>query len=105
VLTGRKRYNCGAGQFFFFFFWRRTYSTSTRGVEAFLGKTAIAYHQNLAFLLGFRPYTIAVFFKSASKLRVLYSYFVVLYVRVYDITVYYGRYSKQSKAKKGGGQE
>ena len=42
----------------------------TRGVEAFLKKTAIAYHQNLAFLLGFQPYAIAVFFKNASTPRV-----------------------------------
>jgi len=46
------------------------FSFSTRGVEAFLKKTAIAYHQNLAFLLGFQPYAIAVFFKNASTPRV-----------------------------------
>jgi len=44
--------------------------SSTRGVEAFLKKTAIAYHQNLAFLLGSPPYAIAVFFKNASTPRV-----------------------------------
>jgi len=48
-------------------------SIYTRGVEAFLKKTAIAYHQNLAFLLGSRPYAIAVFFKNASTPRVLNS--------------------------------
>jgi len=51
----------------------QTPSTSimgTRGVEAFLKKTAIAYHQNLTFLLGSRPYAIAVFFKNASTPRV-----------------------------------
>jgi len=44
----------------------------THGVEAFLKKAAIAHHQNLAFLLGFRPYTMEVFFflKNASTLRV-----------------------------------
>jgi len=42
----------------------------TRGVEAFLKKIAIAYHQNLTFLLGSRPYAIAVFFKNASTPRV-----------------------------------
>jgi len=46
-------------------------TTTTRGVEAFLKKTAIAYHQNLAFLLGSPPYAIAVFFKNASTPRVL----------------------------------
>jgi len=34
-------------------------------------KTDIAYHQNLAFLLGFGRYAISVFFKNASTLRVL----------------------------------
>ena len=46
--------------------------TCTRGVEAFLKKTAIAYHQNLTFLLGSWPYAIAVFFKNASTPRVPY---------------------------------
>jgi len=43
---------------------------STRNVEASLKKTDIAYHQNLAFLLGFGRYAISVFFKNASTLRV-----------------------------------
>jgi len=46
-------------------------TTTARSVEAFLKKTAIAYHQNLAFLLGSPPYAIAVFFKNASTPRVL----------------------------------
>jgi len=43
----------------------------TRNVEASLKKTDIAYHQNLAFLLGFGRYAISVFFKNASTLRVM----------------------------------
>jgi len=43
----------------------------TRDVEAFLKKTAIAYHQNSAFLLGFGRYAIAVFFKNASTSRAI----------------------------------
>ena len=34
----------------------------THGVEALLKKAAIAYHQNLAFLLGFQLYAMEVFF-------------------------------------------
>ena len=44
--------------------------TRTRGVEAFLKKTAIAYHQNSAFLLVFGRYAIAVFLKNDSTSRV-----------------------------------
>ena len=42
----------------------------TRGVEAFLKKTAIAYHQNPVLLLGFGGYAITAFFKNASTSRV-----------------------------------
>ena len=41
-----------------------TDSLCTRGVEVFLKKTAITYHQNSASLLGFGRYAIAVFFKK-----------------------------------------
>ena len=41
--------------------------TCTRGVEVFLKKTAIAYHQNSDFLLGFGRYAIS---KNASTSRV-----------------------------------
>jgi len=44
---------------------------TTRDVEAFLKKTAIAYHQIWPFWLDFRGYAIAVFFKNASTSRVL----------------------------------
>ena len=47
--------------------------SGTRGAQAFLKKTAIAYHQNSAFLLGFGRYAIAVFFKNASTSRVFYT--------------------------------
>jgi len=43
---------------------------STRNVEAFLEKTAIAYRQNLALFLENGWYAIAVFSKNASTLPV-----------------------------------
>jgi len=42
------------------------------------------------------------FFGEGPILLVLY--FAVLYVRVYDITVYYGRYSKKARQRKAGGK-
>jgi len=45
-------------------------STTTRSVEAFLEKTAIAYHPNLRKSATFWWYAIAVFSKNASTLRV-----------------------------------
>jgi len=45
-------------------------SSTTRALEAFLKKTAIAYRQNLVLFLEFRWYAIAVFFKNASTSRV-----------------------------------
>ena len=57
--------------FFFSFQTRFSAATSTRNVEAFLEKTAIAYRQNVAFFLEFGWHAIAVFSKNATTLRVL----------------------------------
>ena len=46
------------------------YERSTRDVEAFLKKTAIAYHLNSRKSTKFWRYAIAVFFKNASTARV-----------------------------------
>ena len=45
-------------------------TSSTRSVEAFLEKTAIAYHPFSRKSAKFWRYAIAVFFKNASTLRV-----------------------------------
>jgi len=50
------------------------YSTGTRGVEAFLKKTAIAYGRDPSKKVKFWWYAIAVFFKNASTPRVLVQY-------------------------------
>ena len=47
---------------------------TTRNVEAFLEKTAIAYRQNLALFLENGWYAIAVVSKNASTLRVAATY-------------------------------
>lgn len=45
-----------------------------------------------------------VFFFFGEGPILLVLYFAVLYVRVYDITVYYGRYSKKARQRKAGGK-
>jgi len=47
---------------------------TTRNVEAFFKKTDIAYHPNPSKKSRFGWYTISVFFKNASTLRVEYEY-------------------------------